>query len=170
MEEDRDQKSNNFRDINDDQERAFFQLSSIWDKKPIDSQKITTQLHELRLLQIILYSLINLGVITFFILLLIGIHPLIIIVDIGIVAIYLVYLKYFKNKLRKTLKISKRDLKYYIKLKKKSRDLSKIQIIFYSIIIFLTIFIVIISMIGIDPLILIIIFCISLIFTYFEQD
>ena len=170
MEENRNQKSNNFKDINDDQERIFFQLSSIWDKKPIDSQNITTQLHELRILQVILYSLITLGIITFFILILIGIHLLIIIIDIGIVAIYLVYLKYFKHKFRKSLKISKRDLKFFIKLKKKSRDLSKTQIIFYSIIVFATIIILIISMIGINPLILIIIIGVSIIYFYFDKD
>lgn len=170
MQENSDQKSNKFSDIDDDQERVFNQLRSIWDKKLIDSPKIIKQLHELRLLQIILYSLITSGIIAFFILILIGSHLLIIIIDIGIIVIYLVYLKYFKRKFRKTLKISKRDLKFLIKLNKKSRDLSRIQIIFYSIIIFITITLLIISMIGINPLIMIIIIGVSIIYFYLDKD
>lgn len=167
MEENRNQKSNNFRDINDDQERVFFQLSSIWDKKPIDSQKITTQLHELRLLQVILYSLITSGIIAFFILILIGINFIIIIIDVGVVALYLFYLKYLEYKFRKTLKITRKDLKYFVRL---NFFLSNLLMIFYSGVICITILILIFSMIGIDPLLLFIIIGISLIFIYFESE
>ena len=170
MEEDRDQKSNNFRDINDDQERAFFQLSSIWDKKPIDSQKITTQLHELILLQIILYSLITLGIIAFFILILINIYLIIIIIDIGVVVLYIIYLKYLKYNFRKSLKITKKDLKLFIRLEMKGKDLSILQITFYSIIILITIFVLIFSMIMLNPLILLIMIGFSLIYVYFDKD
>ena len=168
--ENSDQESKNFKNINDDQERIFFQLSSIWDKKPMDSQKILLQLHELRLLQTILYSLITSGILAFFILILISIHLIIIIIDIGVVVLYIVYLKYLKYILRKSLKITRKDLKLFIKLRNKSKELSNLQIIFYSTLIFITIAILIISMIDIDPLILIIIIGISLIYIYFDKD
>lgn len=168
--ENSDQKSNNFKDMNDDQERVFFQLSSIWDKKPIDSQKILIQLHELRLLQIILYSLITSGIFAFFILILISIHFIIIIIDIGVVVLYIIYLKYLKFNFRKSLKITKKEFRLFIKLEKKDKDLSIFQIFFYSIPIFITISVLIFSMIRFDPLILIIIIGISLIYVYFDED
>lgn len=169
MEENRNQKSNNFRDINDNQERIFFQLSSIWDKKPIDSQKIITQLHELKLLQTILSLLISSGIIVFLILVLMGFPLIIILIDIGVIISYVSYLIYLHQKCRKTLKITKRELRYFIEMKKKEKDMSILQIIFYSIVILLTIVILIFSMIGIDPLILIIIISISLVYIYFDE-
>ena len=83
---------------------------------------------------------------------------------------FIFYLKYLKYDFRKSLKITKKDLKHFFKLEKKSKDISIFQIIFYSIIILLTISILILSMIGIDPLILIIIIGISLIYIYFDND
>ena len=40
MEENRKKKPSDFKDIKDNQERLIFQLSSTWDREPIDSQKI----------------------------------------------------------------------------------------------------------------------------------
>ena len=133
------QNSNDFKDINDNQERLFFQLSSIWDRKPIDSQKITRELHKLKLMQVILYPLIIFGIIAIFIFILQGINLLIITIDFIIVAIYLICLKYIYA-FRKTLKITKKDSKHFIKLQKKSKNFS----IFNLIILFTTIFIFII--------------------------
>jgi len=93
MEENRKQKPSDFKDINDSQERLFFQLSSIRDREPLDSQKIMRELHKLRLMQVILYPLIIFGIIALFIFILQGINLLIIIIDFIIVAIYLISLK-----------------------------------------------------------------------------
>ena len=169
MEENRKQKPSDFKDIKDNQERIFFQLSSIRDREPIDSQKIMRELHKLKLMQVILYPLIIFGIINIFFFILLGINLLIIIIDIIIVAIYLISLKYIYA-FRKTLKITKRELRYFIEMKKKEKDMSILQIIFYSIVILLTIIILIFSMIGIDPLILIIIIGISLVYIYFDED
>lgn len=169
MEENKDRRSNDFEDFNDDQERAFYRLSSIWDKRLIDSQKIKPQLRELKLLQVILHSLIILGIIAFFILLLIKIHLIIIIIDIGVIIFYIFYLKYLKYKLRKSLKITKKDLKIIIRLEKQRKELLKLNTIFYFIIIIAT-NILIYWMIGIDPWILIIILGGSLLWIYFDQN
>lgn len=170
MEENRKQKPSDFKDINDNQERLFFQLSSIWDREPIDSQKISTHLHELKLLQTILSLLISSGIIVLLILVLMGFPLIIILIDIGVIISYVSYLVYLQKKCRKTLKITKRELRYFIEMKKKEKDVSILQIIFYSILILLTIVILIFSMIGIDPLISIIIIGISLVYIYFDKD
>ena len=168
MEENRKQKPSDFKDINDSQERLFFQLSSIWDRE-LDSQKIMRELHKLKLMRVILYPLIIFGIITIFIFILHGINLLIITIDIIIVAVYLISLK-FIYAFRKTLKITKKDFKHFIKLEKKSKKLSSLQIFFYSIVILLTIVILIFSMIGIDPLILIIMIAFSIIYIYFDKE
>jgi len=127
------------------------------------------ELHKLRLMQVILYPLIVFGIIAIFIFILLSMNLLIIIIDFIIVAICLISLKYVYS-FRKPLKITKKELKPSLKLKKRSQEMSIFQIIFYSIIIFLTISILIFSMIGIEPLILIIIITISLIYIYFDTD
>ena len=53
MEENKKQKPSDFKDSKDNQERLFSQLSSIWDRKPIDSQKIMRELLKLKLMQVI---------------------------------------------------------------------------------------------------------------------
>ena len=164
-----DQKSNNFNDINDDQERVFLQLSSIWDKKPIVSQKILTHLHELKLLQTILSLLISSGIIVLLILILMGFPLIIILIDIGIIISYVSYLVYLQKKFRKTFKITKRELRYFIEMKKKEKDISTLQLFFYSIVILITIVLLVFSMIGIDPLILILIIAVSLVYIYFDD-
>ena len=169
MEENRKQKPSDFKDIKDNQERLFFQLSSIWDRKPKDSQKIMRELHKLKLMRVILYPLIIFGIIAIFIFILQGINLLIIIIDIIIVAIYLISLKYIYA-FRKALKITKRESRSFIEMKKKEKDMSILQIIFYSIVILLTIIMLIFSMTGIDPFMLIIIIAISLVFIYFDKD
>ena len=58
MKEKRNQEREDFNDIKDVQERAFFQLKTIWEINPIDTQKITAKLNELKVLHIILYLLI----------------------------------------------------------------------------------------------------------------
>ena len=155
MEENRKQKPSDFKDINDDQERLSLQLSSIWDKELIDSQKNLRELHKLKLMQFILYPLIIFGIIAIFIFILQGINLLIITIDFIIVAIYLISLKYIYA-FRKPLKITKKDSKHFTNIKKKIKELYWLHIFCYLIIIFSAIHILIISMIGIDPLILII--------------
>ena len=154
MEENRKQKPSDFKDINDNQERIFFQLR---------------ELHKLKLMQVILYPLIIFGIIAILIFVLQGINLLIITIDFIIEAIYLISLKYIYA-FRKTLKITKKDFKHFIKLEKKSKELSSLQIFFYLIIIFTVISILIISMIGIDPLILIIMIAFSIIYIYFDKE
>ena len=169
MEENRKKKPSDFKDIKDNQERLFFQLSSIWDRKPIDSKKIMRELLKLKLMQVILYLLIIFGIIALFFFILQGINLLIIVFDIIIVAIYLISLKYIYA-FRKTLKITKKDFKHFIKLEKKSKELSWLKIFIYSTIIIIITSSLFMLIIGIDPIILIIIVCISLIFIYFDND
>ena len=170
MEENRKQKTTEFEDVKDKQERLFFQFSSIWDREPIDSQRILTHLYELKLLDAILYLLISSGIIVLLILVLMGFHLIIILIDIGVIISYVCYLVYLHQKSRKTLKITKRELRYLIKMKKKEIEMSKLQKIFYSIALLLTIAILITSMIGINPLISIIIIGISLVFIHFDDE
>ena len=134
MEENRKQKPSDFKDINDDQERLSLQLSSIWDKELIDSQKNLRELHKLKLMQFILYPLIIFGIIAIFIFILQGINLLIITIDFIIVAIYLISLKYIYA-FRKPLKITKGELQFLIILKKKDKEMLGVQVIFYSILI-----------------------------------
>lgn len=170
MEKREAQDPNDFKGVYDDQDRLFFQLSSNWDKTKLESQKIITHLHEFKLIQSILYSLITLGIIVFFILMLINIYFIIIIIDIVIVIFYIFYLIYLKKNFRKTLKISKRHYKFIINLKNKDKELTNLQIIFYSIIIFITIFFLISSIIDLDPLNLIIALGVSLICIYVDKE
>ena len=149
MEENRKQKPSDFKDINDDQERLSLQLSSIWDKELIDSQKNLRELHKLKLMQFILYPLIIFGIIAIFIFILQGINLLIITIDFIIVAIYLISLKYIYA-FRKPLKITKKDLKFF---RHNSRSISSINYISYFLILFITFLILVISLIGINILI-----------------
>jgi len=169
IDETKDFDLNDLKDIRDDQERLHFNLRSICNKILIHDQKITFQLHMLKVLQTVLYSLISLGILVFFILTFINIHFIIIIIEIVIVLFYIIYLKYLKYNFRKSLKITKKDLKLCFKIEKRSKGMSIFQIIFYSITILLTISILILSMIVRDPLIFIIIISISLIYIYFDQ-
>lgn len=96
-----------------------------------------------------------------------NIHFIIFIIDFGVVVLFIIYLKYLNHVYRKSLKLTKKQL---INIKKKSKELSYLPLIFYSIVILITIAILIFSMIRIDPLILIIIISISLIYIYFDHD
>jgi len=165
MEENRKQKPRDFKDSNDDQERLSFQLNSIRDRQPIDSQKIMRELRKLRLMQVILYPLIIFGIIAIVIFILQGINLLIIAFNIIIVAIYLISLKYIYA-LRKTLKITKKDSKRFTKLEKKSKELSWHQI-FFSLI---TLFLMIILIIELQPIILLIIIGITTIFVFLDTE
>lgn len=160
-------RAQDLNEFNDEQERLHFQLSSKWDKERIYPQKIKEQFNELKILQLLLYFLITSGIVSFFILVLINIHLIIIIIDVGVVIVYIFYLKYITHIYRKKLKITKKDYKY---LKKKGDNQSILQLIFYSFVIIVTLFILILSMIGIHPLILIIIFGVSLLYIYFDID
>lgn len=165
MEENRAHKSNDFKDISDDEERGFFQLHSIGDKTIINPQKFATQLRELKLLQIILYSLIISGIIALFILILNGIHFIIIATDIGLVIIYTFYVKYLEQKYRRTSK----TLGGIIGEKKKEK-FTKLKMFFSLMMIILTMSILILLIIGIDPLTLIITFLMSLVYIYFDIE
>lgn len=113
------------------------------------------------------YLLISAGIDTFFILISMEFFFLIIIIDVIIVISYKFYLVYLGHKYRKTLKVSRKDLKYFIKIKKKKGALLTLEILFYSIIITITILILIFSIIGIEPSILIIIICVSIVYILF---
>jgi len=166
MDEPKDQDLIDLNEIDDDQERLHFQLSSKWDKERLYPQKVKEQFYELKKLQLLLYFLITSGIVSFFILISINIHPIIIIIDVGVVVVYIFYLKYITHIYRKKLKITKKDYRYFSLIKKKRDN----QLIFTSFIIIVTLIILIISMIGIDPLILIIIFGVSLLYIYFDID
>jgi len=168
MEQNREQMSNDFKDINDDQERLHFQLSSLWENRKIDPQKVREQFHKLKLLQFILYFFITSGIVVFFILVFMNIHLIIIIIDVGVVVVYISYLKYITHKNKKILTVTKKEYKNFIKINKKRKNL--LELIFYSFIIIVTIFILILSMIKINPLILIIIIGFSLLYFYFDTD
>lgn len=170
MDETRAQDLNNLKNISDDQERLHIQLSSLWENRKIDPQKVREQFHELKLLQFILYFFIFSGITAFFILILINIHFIIIIIDVGVVVVYIFYLKYITHKNRKILKISKKEYKLFIKIKKDVERLSLLQLIFYSFIVIITISVLILSMIGIDLLVIITIIMVSILFIYLDNE
>lgn len=142
----------------------------IWEKKGEYFQKIRGDLEDLRKLQKLLYFFITSGTIVLFILIFLRIHFLIIINDAIIVIIFISYLWYLGQKNRKKLKFLKKCQKNYIKFEKKSNEISKLQIIIYSVVITITIIILTFSLIGINTLILIIIIVICLIYIYINED
>lgn len=184
MKEKRNQEREDFNDIKDVQERVFFQLKAIWEINQIDTQKITAKLNELKVLHIILYLLITSGIMAFLILFLTGIHLFVIMIDFGIVTIFLVYLKYLNHTYRKNLKLSKKDLKYFISFKKKdkykktysfesirnAKYISALLTVIYLIIICSFFFLLIISINGLNPIILVIVIVISLTYVFFDRD
>jgi len=169
MDESRDQDLN---EINDEQERLHFQLSSKRDNDRLNSQQVREQFHELIILQLLLYFLIITGIVSLFVLVLINIHLIIIIIDFGVVIVYFIYLKYITQKFRKILKITKREYKGFFKIKTKGRIISILKIIFNFIIILITILILIdISLsLKLDPLIIVIVISVSLIYFFFDKD
>ena len=107
MDENRKQKPSDFEDNIDDQERLFFQISSVWDREAINSKKISGKLHELKILQAILSIFVFSGIFVL-IILVTGEFPLIIIlIDIGVLIPYISYLLYLEKKLYKLKKCRK---------------------------------------------------------------
>lgn len=184
MKEKRNQEREDFNDIKDVQERIFFQLKTIWEINPIDTQKITTKLNELKVLQIILYLLISSGITVFLILVLTDIHLFVIMIDFGIITIFVVYLQYLNHTYRKNLKLSKKDLKYFISFKRKvkykkiysiesvknGKYISTFLTLLYLIIISSLFFLLIISINGLNPIIIFIFIVISLTYVYLNRD
>jgi len=167
MGETRDQNLKDMKSISDAQERLHFQLSLSWENRKTDTQKVREQVHELKLLQFILYFFIFSGIITFFILILIDSHLLIIIIDVGVVVVYISYLKYLTKKYRKILAVTKKEYKYLFKIKKKNENL---QLIFYSFIFITTCFILPFSIIGLNTSILIITLGTFVLYIYFDTN
>ena len=115
MDENRKQKPSDFEDIVDDQERLFFQISSIWDRESINSQKISGLLHELKILQIILSIFVFSGIFVLIILVSGGFPLIIILIDIGVLIPYISYLLYIEKKiyrLKKCRKIIKKTTRF----------------------------------------------------------
>ena len=73
-------------------------------------------------------------------------------------------------KFKDILKNSPYDFELLINSKKRKKENPFLQKIFYSILVFVTIIILIISMIGINPLIIIIIISVLIIYFYFDKD
>ena len=170
MDEIKNQDLNDFQLTDDEQERLFYNLNVIKNKNIEKFLKNSKEFFELRILQFIIYLLITFGIVAFFILLLMKIHLIIILIDIMVIIVYLFYVKYLEYKSIKKLKFIKKNLGTISNFGKKRKTLSINQIIFYSILMIATIIILIISMIGIDPLILIIVIAISLLFVYFDKE
>lgn len=170
MGETRDQNLKDLKSISDDQERLHFQLSLLWENGKFDPQKVREQIHELKLLQLILYFFISSGIVVFFILVFMKIHLIIIIIDVGVVVVYISYLKYITHKCKKILTVSKKEYKNFVKINKKSEILLILLLIFYSFIIIFSISLLIPSVINFNPLILITIICVSLFYFKFYID
>lgn len=127
MDEDRKQKPSDFKDVIDDQDRLFFQISSVWDKESINSQKISGQLHDIKILQAILSLLVFSGIFILIILVLVGFPLIIILIDIGVIISYVSILLYLEKELYKLKKCRKT-------LKKTTRFLFVIFTLFSSVI------------------------------------
>ncbi len=166
MRENRDKELDHSKEIRDDQERLFFQLNLISDIKFKDDPSFNKIVNEFKELRIVLYFSIFLGIMLFFMFILIKINYIIILIDLSVVLSFYLYLKYLKNRYRNDLNITKRDFKIVIKKRKKSKLYSVYQLIFDVLIIALTLFLLFISLLEIEPLIFILILAISLVYLY----
>ena len=170
MRENRDKELDHSKEIRDDQERLFFQLNLISDIKFKDDPSFNKIVNEFKELRIVLYFSIFLGIMLFFMFVLIKINYIIILIDLSVVLSYYLYLRYLKNRYKNDLNITKRDFKIIIKKRKKSKLYSVYQLIFDVLIIALTLFLLFISFLKIEPLIFILILTISLVYLYVEED
>jgi hypothetical protein len=112
----------------------------------------------------ILFFLTISGVVFFFILLYFQINLFLILIDLVMTLSYVLYAIFLHTKY-------KRKIKHIIIVReaKINERINTIQILFYSIIIFSTITILILSLIGVDPLILMIVIGISIVYIYFDD-
>ena len=166
MKENRDKDLDHNIEIGDDQERLFFQFNLIKDIKFKDNPNYKKIIAEFQTLRIVLYFSIFLGIILFFMFILVKINYIIILIDLSVVLSYYFYFRYlkngYKNKLNK--KLTKKEFRFIINEKKKSERLSVYQLIFDFLLIALTLFLLFISYLKIEPLIFILILTISLVF------
>ena len=171
MKENRDKELDYINEFGDDQERLSFQLNLIKDIKFSDNPNLNKIITEFQTLRIVLYFSIFLGIILFFMFILLKINYIIILIDLSVVLSFYLYFRYlkngYKNKLNK--KLNKKEFKSIINLKKKSERLSVFQLFFDLLIISLTLFLLYISYLKIEPIIFILILTISLAYLYVER-
>ncbi len=159
-----------FQGLFDNQETVHYCLKSISEIKKKSLEQIPRQLSDLIISQIIVYLLILSAIIAFIIFNLMNLNYSIILIDVGIIYLSFLSLKYLENKYYKILKISKRKFYYFMKQKKRTEEYSKFYIIFHLIIIILTSFILISSLIESNIMNLIFLFGFTLIYIYFDKD
>ena len=152
---------------NDDVERLFFRLKYVSES---EEEEIVKKYKNYKLIRKILLLLSIGGFIAFFILIMLETYFIIYLTVLGTTFAYVIYLIYLEKKFRKSDIKNYLILKGYIGKKRKSHRLSTLQLIFYSIIVIGTVIILILSIIGINPLILLIVIGISLIYIYFDND
>lgn len=164
MKENRDKELDLINEIGDDQERLFFQLNLIKDIKFKDDPNFNKKINEFQKLRTVLYFSIFLGINLFFMFILIEVNYIIILIDLGVVISYYLYFRYLKIGYKKNLNITKKHFKFIIKKRNNTKSYSVYQMIFDFLIIALTLFLLFISFLKIEPLIFILIFTISLVF------
>ena len=166
MKENRDKDLDHNIEIGDDQERLFFRLNLIKDLKFKNDPNFNKIITEFQTFRIVLYFSIFLGIILFFMFILVKINYIIILIDLSVLLSFYLYFRYlkngYKNKLNK--KLTKKEFRVIINKKNKSERLSVYQLIFDFLIIVLTLFLLSISFLKIEPLIFILILTISLVF------
>lgn len=149
--------------FSDDIEKLYYIFDSIINsKKDFEGQ---IKFNNYKIIQKTFHSIIALAIIILFILFVIKIHYLIILLNFVIYTLIIAYTFYLKNKYQEKYKFFNGK-----KINSVEENLSVHQIIFYLIIIGGIIIILILSIIGIDPLILIIIIGLSLTFIYFDSE
>ena len=170
MKENRDKDLDHNIEIGDDQERLFFQFNLIKDIKFKDDPNFNKIITEFQTLRIVLSFSIFLGIILFFMFILVKINYIIILIDLSVVLSYYLYFRYlkngYKNKLNK--KLTKKEFRFIINEKKKSERLSVYQLIFNILIITLTLFLLFISFLEKNSLLFILILTTSLIYLITE--
>jgi len=154
----------------DDQERLSFQLNLIKDIKFKDNPNFDKIIAEFQKLRIVFYFSIFLGIILFFMFILIKINYIIILIDLSVVLSYYLYFRYlkngYKNKLNKNL--SRKEFRFIIKKRKNSKLYSTYQLIFDFLIVVLTLFLLFISYFDNNSLLFILILVTSLIYLIVE--
>ena len=170
MKENREKEINHNNEIGDDQERLFFHLNLIKDIEFKDDPKFNKVLNEFKKLRAVLYFSIFLGINLFFMFILIEVNYIIILIDLGAVISYFLYFRYLMIRYKKNLNLTKKHFRLIIKKSNVAKSYSVYQMIFDSLIIAFTLYLLFISFLKIEPLIFILILTISLVYIYVEED
>jgi len=160
----------------DDQERLFFQLNLVVETKILHKNKLKIKfsdnpnfkkkIQEYRMLKILTRFIIYIGILLFFMFVIIKIYYIFILIDLILVLCYYLYFMYSKIRYKNDLEINKRDLSFITEEYIKNKSFTIYQLIFEFLIVILSFSLLILSMLQIKPLIFILILIISITYVY----